>query len=159
MNRLQLSIHRTALSVVLCCGMIQMTSNAADAKMPIARFGKNEVKLEVASTPEEITRGLMFRTSMPENQGMVFLFQPPRPVKFWMFNCLMSLDMVFIKDGKIVKISENVPPCKSKDYKDCPTYPEDEVTVSEVVELNAGYCKAHEIKEGDTVTFEMPADK
>lgn len=123
--------------------------------MPIVKIGKNEVKLEVAHTEAEIARGLMFRTSMPKDQGMVFLFQPPRPVKFWMFNCLMSLDMLFIKDGKIVKISENVPPCKSKDPKECPTYPENEVFVSEVVELNAGYCKEHEIKEGDTVTFEM----
>lgn len=159
MNRLQLSMIRSALSVILCCGMFQLSVSGAEAKMPIAKIGKNEVKLEVAATPEEITRGLMFRTSMPKDQGMVFLFQPPRPVKFWMFQCFISLDMLFIKDGKIVKISENVPPCKSKDPKECATYPEEEVLVSEVVEVNAGYCKEHDIKEGDTVTFEMPKTK
>jgi len=129
----------------------------ADAKMPMVRLGKdNIVKVEVATTEAEIQRGLMFRTSLAQDSGMIFLFRPPRPVKFWMFNCLISLDMLFVKDGKIVKICENVPPCKSKNPNECPTYPDAPIAVTEVVEVCAGYAKAHGLKEGDAVSFEIP---
>lgn len=130
----------------------------ADAKMPMVRLGKdNIVKVEVATTQAEIERGLMFRTGLAQDAGMIFLFRPPRPVNFWMYNCLISLDMIFVKDGKIVKICENVPPCKSKDPRECPTYPAGQgIEVTEVVEVNAGYAKAHGLKEGDPVSFEIP---
>ncbi len=130
----------------------------ADAKMPMVRLGKdNIVKVEVATTEKEIQRGLMQRTGLAPDAGMIFLFRPNRPVNFWMYNCLISLDMIFVKNGKIVKICENVPPCKSKDPHDCPVYPEGAaIDVSEVVEVNAGYAKAHGLKEGDPVSFEIP---
>lgn len=133
-------------------------SGRADAKMPMVKLGKdNIVKVEVATTDAEIQRGLMFRTGLAPDSGMIFLFRPARPVAFWMYNCLISLDMIFVKDGKIVKICENVPPCKSKDPHDCPTYPEGhEITVSEVVEVSAGYAKLHGLKEGDPVSFDIP---
>lgn len=130
----------------------------ADAKMPTAKISdKHVVKLEVAATDKEIEHGLMFRTSLPEDQGMVFLFHPPRPVNFWMYHTLIPLDMLFVKNGKIVKIFENVPPCKSENPRDCPTYPAAEgLEVSEVVELVGGYAKKNEVKEGDSISFDMP---
>jgi len=128
----------------------------AFGRMPTATIGKTVIKLEVAQTPKEIERGLMGRTGLDENAGMVFLFTPPRGVRFWMFNCLISLDMMFIKDGKIVRIAKNVPPCKSQNPAECPTYPEGEdVHVSEVIEVIGGYCDKNGIKEGDTVKFEF----
>lgn len=130
---------------------------AAQGKMPMVEIGKNKVKVEVAQTRAQIERGLMFRTSMPEDHGMIFLFRPPRPVRFWMFNCNISLDMMFIRDGKIVKISHDVPPCKSQKPDECPLYPkEGEIEASEVLEVNAGYCERHGVKEGDTVKFTLP---
>jgi hypothetical protein len=88
---------------------------------------------------------------------MVFLFTPPRAVKFWMFHTLISLDMCFIHNDKIVKICHDVPPCRSENPMDCPTYPEGQgVVTSYVLELNGGYAKRHGIKEGDTVIFELP---
>jgi uncharacterized protein len=98
----------------------------------------------------------MDRTSMPEDSGMVFLFDPPRPVNFWMYHTLIPLDMLFIKKNKIVKLFENVPPCKSEDPKGCPTYPDGPgVEVTEVLEVNAGYAKRHNIKEGQEVFFTL----
>jgi uncharacterized membrane protein (UPF0127 family) len=131
----------------------------ANAKMPVVRIAsKNVVKLEVASTPAEIEHGLMYRTFLPEDCGMVFLFHPPRAVKFWMYHTLISLDMCFVNDGKIVKIFHNCPPCRSEDPSRCPTYPESEMMVSEVIELNGGYAQRHGIKEGDEVSFELPVE-
>lgn len=133
-------------------------ASRAEAKMPTVKIGaSNIVKLEVAATEREIERGLMYRTSLPEDQGMVFLFHPPRPVNFWMYHTLIPLDMLFVKDGKIIKIFENVPPCKSENPKDCPTYPPAEgLEVTEVIELVAGYAKKHEVKVGDSISFDMP---
>lgn len=133
-------------------------SSEAEAKVPLAKFSNGStVKLEVASSPEEITRGLMYRTSMPEDSGMVFLFHPLRAVNFWMYHTLIPLDMLFVRDGTIVKLFENVPPCKSENPEDCPRYPSGAgIQVSEVIELNGGYARRHGLKEGDTVTFELP---
>jgi len=125
--------------------------------MPIAKLGGKVVKLEVAITPAEIQKGLMYRTSMPEDAGMVFIFNPGRAVNFWMYHTLIPLDMLFVKDGKIVKLFENVPPCRSEDPNGCPTYPDGPgIDVSEVVELNGGYAGRHGIKEGDPIAFELP---
>lgn len=131
---------------------------SAEAKMPTAQLGSksNIVKLEVASSQEEIQRGLMFRTSLPADQGMVFLFHPPQKANFWMCHTLIPLDMLFIKDGKIVHIFEDVPPCKSPNCDNCATYPAgDGLEVSEVLEVNAGYAKQHKLKINDPVTFEF----
>lgn len=152
------SVVRLALISVIALLLLaaQFNIHEAIAKMPTAVIGKNVIKLEVAQTPAEIEKGLMFRTSLEKDSGMVFLFAPPRPVRFWMFNCLISLDMIFIKDGKIVKISKNVPPCHDTDPRKCPTYPtEGDVNVDHVVEVNAGYCEKHGINEGDTIKFEF----
>jgi uncharacterized membrane protein (UPF0127 family) len=147
---------------VLSLLALPMPTMAADAKMPIAQIGNNKVKLEVAASPSQIEHGLMYRTALPEDQGMVFLFRPQSPVKFWMAHCFIFLDMLMIKDGKIVKIFENVPPCKEADTSKCPTYPamdQPSVDVTEVVEVIGGWSKRHSVKEGDPVKFFMPNGK
>ncbi|MGD9681423.1 MAG: DUF192 domain-containing protein [Candidatus Obscuribacterales bacterium] len=127
-----------------------------EAKMPTAKIGSNVITLEVAQTLEEIQRGLMFRTSLEKDSGMVFLFPRGYRANFWMKNTLIPLDMLFILDGKVVKIFENVPPAKEKDDRKIPHYPAGEgIEVSEVIEVNAGYCAKHNVKEGDTVEFSM----
>lgn len=138
--------------------VMPLSQSVASAKMPTVEIAGNKIKLEVASTPEQIQRGLMYRTALPEDHGMVFLFRPKTGVRFWMAHCFISLDMMMIKDGKIVRIFENVPPCKAAEERECPTYPaatEAAVEVTEVVEVNSGYAKRHGIKEGDTVKFSM----
>jgi uncharacterized membrane protein (UPF0127 family) len=147
------------LAFLVWGGPILLTEPAgAQAKMPLVRIaGKNLVRLEVASTEAEIERGLMYRTFLPEDCGMVFLFTPPHPVKFWMYHTLISLDLLFVYNGKIVKICHEVPPCRSEHPGDCPTYPEGPALLaSQVIEVNAGYAKRHGIKEGDSVSFELP---
>jgi uncharacterized membrane protein (UPF0127 family) len=142
-----------------CLGLLVFSTGlqGAQAKMPLVKFGSNTVKLEVASTQKEIEQGLMYRTSLPEDQGMVFLFRPAQAVNFWMAHCFISLDMIMIKDGKIIKIFENVPPCRAQNLHDCPQYPEGAgLEVTEVVEVIGGYSKRHNVKVGDAATFELP---
>lgn len=144
------------MSVLAALVIAPASGLEALAKMPEVKLGNEVVKLEVASTDKEVQRGLMYRTNLPETQGMVFLFNPPRPVAFWMYHCFINLDMLFIKNGKIVKISKNVPPCKSKDSTECPTYPADgQVEVDQVIEVAGGYCERHGVKEGDSVAVDF----
>lgn len=147
-----------ALPLVLASAILICGHASAYAKAPLAILGDKKIQLEVAQTPAEIARGLMYRTDLPEYSGMVFLFQPPRKVRFWMKNCLISLDMLFIANGKIIKICHSVPPCKAARDEDCPLYPESgEIEASEVLELQSGYAKRHGVKEGDSISFQLPA--
>ncbi len=66
--------------------------------------------LETASTPQERTRGLMSRTSLPPHTGMIFVFDADAPISFWMKDTLVSLDMVFVaSDGIVREVFAKVP--------------------------------------------------
>ncbi len=68
-------------------------------------------RVEVAVTPEEHARGLMYRSQLADDAGMVFVFEEPSIQRFWMKNTLIPLDMIFIgKDRKIVGVVENAAP-------------------------------------------------
>lgn len=144
------------LTLVMLISLAGLTSVLA--KMPTAVIGKSEpINLEVASTPIAIEHGLMDRTSLNTDSGMVFLFGKGMQVNFWMYHTLIPLDMIFINNGKVIKIFENVPPCKSENKQDCTLYPGGQgLNVTEVIEVNAGYAKSHNLKVGDTVTFKSP---
>ena len=84
----------------------------ATISVTIAMTGKaHKFDVEVARTDAEQDRGLMFRTSLPENGGMLFPFAKPRIGSFWMKNTLIPLDMIFVRaDGSIDRIAENTIP-------------------------------------------------
>jgi uncharacterized membrane protein (UPF0127 family) len=77
----------------------------------VSKTGVHTFAVEMAVTPEEQARGLMFRRELPEGQGMLFDFQREQPATFWMKNTYVSLDMIFIRfDGRILRIAENTVP-------------------------------------------------
>jgi uncharacterized membrane protein (UPF0127 family) len=117
-----------------------------------ATLGEKPVSLEIAESPAEQERGLMYRKSLPEDHGMLFLFSPPRIVNFWMYHTLIPLDLLLIRDDRIIKIFHNVPPCESENSAECPRY--GGIEVSEVLELNGGYCNRHQVKEGEPIKFD-----
>ena len=72
---------------------------------------KHSFTVEVARTPDEQAKGLMGRTGLPKEGGMLFPFDPPKIATFWMKNTLIPLDMIFIRaDGTIDRIAENTVP-------------------------------------------------
>ncbi len=104
-------------------------------------------KVEVAGTSEEQARGLMFRTAMGANEGMIFPMKPPRGAAFWMRNTVIPLDIIFIgPDRRISNIAANTVP-----------YSEESVpsvgAVSAVLELNGGRAAALGIVAGDRVNW------
>ncbi len=111
--------------------------------------GEVRFNVEEANTPEEMKQGLMFRTEMPMNNGMIFNIYPVRPTAMWMKNTKISLDMLFIApDATISMIKENATPMSEEHIisRD---------PVRAVVELNAGQVRKHGIKIGDKVSHKM----
>lgn len=107
--------------------------------------------LELALTQEEISQGLMFRNSLPNDRGMLFLFREERVPSFWMKNTLIPLDMVFLSaDGVIVDVIHNALPCQADP---CPQYvPRAEALA--VLEVSAGVAKSQKLEAGVNLKFE-----
>lgn len=109
------------------------------------------LNLELALTPEEISNGLMFRPSLAENRGMLFLFDQPRLPAFWMKNMLIPLDLVFLDEtGAVVDVIADVQPCATEP---CPNYPPSSPAQA-VLEINAGAAAAHGLEIGTPIRFE-----
>ena len=116
--------------------------------LTIASDGRtHSFMVEVARTPEEQARGLMFRETLADDAGMIFPFPAPRPASFWMRNTLIPLDMIFIReDGTIARIAANTV-----------AHSEESVTSGEpviaVLELRGGRAAELGIGEGDRVSW------
>jgi uncharacterized membrane protein (UPF0127 family) len=102
--------------------------------------------VEVAASPEQQERGLMFRQSVAPDGGMIFPYNPPQQVAFWMKNTLVPLDIIFIDaNHKIARITNAQP----LDLTPLPSG----VPVTGVLELAGGRAAELGIKEGDTVRW------
>jgi uncharacterized protein len=102
--------------------------------------------VEMAVTPDEQAKGLMFRRELPEKQGMLFDFHREQPTSFWMKNTYIPLDMIFIRaDGRILRIAENTVPLSE-------ALVPSGGPVRAVLEVIAGTAKKLGIAPGDRVT-------
>jgi hypothetical protein len=110
---------------------------------------KGAVTVEIAREDEHRQRGLMYRTKMADEAGMIFVFEERTNHTFWMHNTCIPLDMLFIdRDGTIVGIEENVPTMDDSTFEvGCPsTY---------VLEVNAGWTRRHGVEAGQSVKIEL----
>lgn len=106
-------------------------------------------QVEIADTEAAREYGLMNRTSMPMDHGMLFVFDYQTPVSFWMKDTLIPLDMIFLdSNGRIGDIYKNATPLSENVYtsKSPSKY---------VIELNGGYCDRYGIKIGDIVSIHI----
>jgi uncharacterized protein len=86
---------------------------------------------------------------------MLFTFDPPQPVSFWMKNTKIPLDMIFLQGGKVIAIVAEAPPCTTTP---CPTYgPDQPVPIDQVIELRGGRAAELGLKVGDPVTVKSQA--
>ena len=104
--------------------------------------------IEVAENEHDRQRGLMYRTRMGDERGMIFTFAEKEDHTFWMHNTCISLDMLFIDDdGVIVGIEESTPTMSDDTFSvGCPS--------KYVLELNAGWTRAHGVTAGQKVELE-----
>jgi uncharacterized membrane protein (UPF0127 family) len=102
--------------------------------------------VEVAATPEQQERGLMFRHSLAGDRGMIFPYDPPQDVAFWMQHTLIPLDIIFIRsDGTIVRITH----AKALDLTPLPSGE----PIAAVLEIRGGRAVELGIREGDVVSW------
>jgi uncharacterized membrane protein (UPF0127 family) len=107
------------------------------------------VKVEVARTDSQKEKGLMDRQRLPQDEGMLFVFDEQKIRAFWMKNMRFPLDIIWMKaDKKIVSISEDVEPCKET----CPALISN-APVQFVLEVNSGFAQKNKIKVGDQLEF------
>jgi len=108
------------------------------------------VDLELATTPEETTTGLMFRPLLPKDRGMLLLWEEERHATIWMMNVLVPLDIVFLDDsGRVVELVADAQPCAAEP---CPRFTPG-AAARAVLELAAGSAAAHRIAVGEHVDF------
>ena len=125
---------------------------ACAAGGPSVELGGKTFSVEIADTSEKQALGLMFRDSMPADEGMIFIFPNESPRSFWMKNTRIPLDiMYFDKDLKMVSISADTQPCR---VSRCPSYPSKEPAMY-VLELNAGMAAELGVGPGALLTVKL----
>jgi uncharacterized protein len=127
-------------------------AGSAASFQPLEIATKNGVQVfsvEMATTEEEKTTGLMYRKELADGKGMLFDFSPEQQVTMWMKNTYISLDMIFIRaDGRILRIAENTEPLSTK------IIPSGGLTRA-VLEVPAGTAQKYGIRPGDRVAHPL----
>lgn len=147
------AIRSALASIALVAFASASIAQDGPQKLAITRLtaGMHVLNVEVARSPQEHSIGLMFRKSMPTNDGMLFIFDRPGQQCFWMKNTLLPLSIAFISDdGNIANIDEMKPQtldshCSTKD-------------VRYVLEMNSGWFAKRGIKAGTKIQGQ-PFDK
>lgn len=153
-SRRPLSVVRM-LRVLLFTGMVAVchlsgckSSSGADHVC----FQGRCVDVEVVRTPKERMRGLQGRTSLGQDEGMLFIFDLNQPQRFWMKDTLIPLDMIWLDFARrVVHIEHNVPPCVNDP---CPSYGP-RAPVLYVLEVNAGKAREMDLAVGAQMEFRL----
>ena len=112
-----------------------------------------KVLAEIKANDADRAQGMMFRDSLAPDKGMLFVHERPSKYAYWMFNCRIPLDIIWLgTDKRIVEISPDTPPCPSKEPSQCSSFGGNE-TSQFVVELQAGSAARHNLRVGDKIDF------
>lgn len=129
------------------------TSSApANQASPLAVELRGEhFSIELATNNTSREHGLMLRTTLAPDHGMLFVFSDTAPRGFWMKNTLIPLDILYFDaDRRLVSAQQDVPPCKADP---CPIYPSTG-PARYVLELSAGTARRIGVRDGDTLAIE-----
>ena len=152
------AVFALALLLIAACSQpapqqitTEPTQSRVRVEMPQAILPDGfSVNLELATTPEETTTGLMFRPLLPEDRGMLLLWEEERFATIWMMNVLIPLDIIFLDDsGRVVEVIADAQPCAAEP---CPRFTP-EIASRAVLELAAGGAAAHRVAVGEHVEF------
>ena len=137
----------TTLFFALCCSALALAQETPQTQLQriTLSVGIHQMDIQVALTPEQHQIGLMYRTEMPQGEGMLFVFQSPAKQCFWMKNTILPLTAAFIADdGSIVNLEDMKPQttdshCSLK-------------AVRYVLEMNQGWFTKRGIKPGSKLS-------
>ena len=134
-------------SVAMLCAFTGLEAQAASIQPLeiVTKSGVHVFSVEMATTEEEKTTGLMYRKELADGKGMLFDFSPEQEVSMWMKNTYIPLDMIFIRaDGRILCIAQNTEPMSTK------IIPSGGLAKG-VLEVIAGTAQKYGIQPGDRV--------
>lgn len=159
MKSILLPLLGTALFIVAVGFLLNKTPNInlkseETKQVSTARIGDKDIILRIVKTNEERQKGLSGVTSLEKDSGMLFVFdKTDKPQFFWMKDMLISIDIIWIKDGKIVRIDKSVPFPEPQTSDEGLIRYSAGIPVDYVLEVSAGYSDANSFKVGDEVTF------
>jgi uncharacterized protein len=140
-----------AMMVAVCFAWMGMAAQAATVQPLeiVTKSGVHVFAVEMATTEEEKTTGLMYRKELADGKGMLFDFSPEQEVSMWMKNTYIPLDMIFIRaDGRILRIAENTEPLSTR------IIPSNGLARG-VLEVIAGTAQKYGIRPGDRVAHPL----
>ena len=152
-----LTITLWAWATISPAKMVDQVGKAATTSKLATITTQNGAKIsaEIADTPAKRSKGLMYRTHMPLDHGMIFIFRKSERHIFWMKNTKMPLDIIWLdSDHKVVHIEHNVPICTRTD-EGCPRYRSNK-DAQYVLELGSGGAIHYDITVGSQLTITMP---
>lgn len=134
----------------ICGAILFFLLGCAKNEEPQVCFKDKCFKVEIADTPQERSKGLMFRKELAQDRGLLFVFEIEDKHGFWMENALIPLDIIWLSRNKeVVHIETNVQPCRQNP---CPVvYPKERGLY--VLEINAGETRRLGLKAGDQTHF------
>lgn len=118
------------------------------------------VRLEHAVTPEQRRLGLMERTRLPDNGGMLFWYQEQRAASagFWMYRTRIALDIAWLDENGVILALDTITPCETEIARNCPSWSPG-VPHYRVLEMNAGFFEAHHVAVGDKLVANLNDNK
>jgi uncharacterized protein len=146
-RKLAISIFLSLVFLTLIIAVIQASSETnQQAVIFHTTTGTHKIILEVAKTDEEKTLGLMYRQSLADNAGMVFVYNEPTDAGIWMKNTDLPLDIIFIDcDNTVVDFVTRTPQTLDISYPP--------VKICKIIEVNAGLNKKITLEKGNKVNF------
>ncbi|MDE1724896.1 MAG: DUF192 domain-containing protein [Thaumarchaeota archaeon] len=153
-TRAQVLIPIAIAAVII--GIVGIITIPADSKLAEVKFPRGTIKLDdkvldvqIAETDAQKVRGLMFQNQLPDDQGMIFVFNQEQVVPIWMLNMQFPLDIIwFDANGNVVHMEKNVPPCKSAlETATCTVQNADGKKAKYVLEVTGGFTGKFHITE------------
>jgi len=157
MNKKTLGLFFIFTLIVITAGLFLNFTKTNDQKTnevltthdkKAVKIGDKQIKVEVADTPEKMKLGLGGRDKLAENEGMLFVYENKSPAVFWMKGMNFDLDIIWIADGKVIQIDNQVPAEPGADENSLKRYVSQQ-PVDYVIEVNAGFTQKNNIKVGD----------
>jgi uncharacterized protein len=138
----------STLLFILCANSAAQAASVQPLEIA-TKSGVRVFQVEMATTEEEKTQGLMYRKELPDGKGMLFDFSPEQQISMWMKNTYIPLDMIFIRaDGRILRIAENTEPLSTKIISSGGL-------ARGVLEVIAGTAQKYGIQPGDRVAHPL----
>ena len=140
-----------SLIIFLLCSCVTAEEKISFSKKTI-QVGIHRLKVELAETPEQIQRGLMFRTKRLKNsEGMLFVFKDERERTFWMKNTFIPLSIGYFDRNKKLVVIKKMQPVRSE--METPKYYPSDQKAMYALEVDQGWFKRNEVKIGSKLRF------